>query len=289
MPNRNIIITADDYGMCAAVNEAIDECVALGTITSTNLMVNMPACAAAKTFRRRFPKVALGLHWTICQGVPVLPAKTVPSLVNATGEFHSAGEIRRRWARGLIEPDQLHAELTAQYHRFVDLVGAPDYWNTHQNTHVYPGMFPLFVRAGLQCRIRAMRSHRRVVVPRAESIHSFRIKHPLFFAKGLVISRYSRRAEQLGVWMPRGLIYPSGYDKALEIADILKNPRLAANERPVEFVVHPANQAHPELFGDVVASRLVEYKTLRDPQFLRELAASGVTLCSFAPITPNQE
>jgi predicted glycoside hydrolase/deacetylase ChbG (UPF0249 family) len=281
MINRNIIVTADDYGMCGAVNEAIEECVALGTITSTNVMVNMPAHEAAVSFRRRYPNVALGLHWTICQGSPVLPPDRVSSLVNGHGGFWSAREIRRRWPLGLIKAAHVQAELVAQYRRFVDLVGVPDYWNSHQNTHVYPGLFPLFVRTGLACGINAMRSHRRVLVTHQGNTGSFHCKHPVFFAKGIVINQYSRWAEHQGVWMPRGLVCASGYDKASQIAMILTNPCLPASQAPIEFVVHPSTREHPELFGDVVASRVIEYRTLKSESLRRELAGAGVRLCTF--------
>ena len=39
---KKLIITADDYGMSRAVNDAIDAGIAAGLITSTNVMVNMP-------------------------------------------------------------------------------------------------------------------------------------------------------------------------------------------------------------------------------------------------------
>ena len=39
---KKLIITADDYGMSRAVNDAIDAGIAAGLITSTNVMTNMP-------------------------------------------------------------------------------------------------------------------------------------------------------------------------------------------------------------------------------------------------------
>ena len=39
---KKLIITADDYGMSRAVNDAIDAGVDAGLITSTNAMTNMP-------------------------------------------------------------------------------------------------------------------------------------------------------------------------------------------------------------------------------------------------------
>src|SRR5262245_21309223 len=41
--HRKLIITADDYGMCEPVNQAIEECLAVGTVRATCVMTNMPA------------------------------------------------------------------------------------------------------------------------------------------------------------------------------------------------------------------------------------------------------
>ena len=53
---RKLIITADDYGMCQIVNDAIDDCIEAGLVTSTNVLVNMEKpSAAAKHIGVRMP------------------------------------------------------------------------------------------------------------------------------------------------------------------------------------------------------------------------------------------
>lgn len=274
---RDIIITADDYGMCASVNEAIDECISLGTITSTNVMVNMPARRDAITFRTRHPGVALGLHWTLCQGDPVLPAASVPSLVGADGRFHSSRDLRQRWRNGLVRAEELEAELRAQYRRFVELAGAPDYWNTHENTHVYPGLFDLFVDVAASLEIPRMRCHRRHVVAKRGGAAAHLALHPVFALKGAVIGWYSRRAERRGMWMPRALISSAGFDKYSEIEAILHGTRPSPG-RPLELVVHPATRPEPSVFGALVESRLAEYRTLRQRGLRQRLADAGIHL-----------
>lgn len=44
---QRIIVTADDYGMCSEIDKAIDDGVANGFITSTNVLVNLTLSAAA--------------------------------------------------------------------------------------------------------------------------------------------------------------------------------------------------------------------------------------------------
>ncbi len=283
---RNVIITADDYGMCPAVNAAIEECLDLGSITSANVMVNMPASTDAYVLRNRFPDASLGLHWTLCQGSPLsLPAQ-VPSLVKRDGTFHGSVEFRRRWMAGLIRPGDIRLEMLAQHRRFVELAGTPAYWNTHENTHVFPLLFSYFVSLGRSCGLSRMRSHCRIVVPQCGRSSAYLAAHPLFWLKGLIIQAYSRSAHRLGTWMPRGLIYAPGYNKAADIEAILTSPRLPSGTGPVEFVVHPANRAHPELFGSLVASRLTEYRTLTQPRLRERLVSAGLTLCGMDGVIP---
>ncbi len=284
MNARHVIITADDYGMCDSVNAAIDACIERRSVTSTNVMVNMPSRDAAGTFRRRFPRVPLGLHWTLSQGRPVLPPARVATLVDRGGSFHPAAEFRRRWTTGRLSATEITAELRAQHRAFVELAGPPDYWNTHENTHVFPGLFPLFVRTGLDCGIRAMRCHRRIVVPVRGSAAAHLIRHPVFLAKGLLIGLYSQWAERLSVWMPRGLICAPGFDRYTEIAQILASPALSEPTQPVEFVVHPSIAPEAQLFGALVETRVAEYRMLTDSGLERSLAQSGVTLCTYPQI-----
>ena len=53
---KELIITADDYGMCESVNAAIEACISAGTVLSTNVMTNMPCCESAIQLRQRFPE-----------------------------------------------------------------------------------------------------------------------------------------------------------------------------------------------------------------------------------------
>ena len=161
--NKQLIITGDDYGLCPAVNDAIEECLAAGTMRATCIMANMPSCAGAASLRQKFPRSALGVHWNLTQGTPVLEPARVPTLVDGAGQFY--GSLRRRWLTRKLDRDEVRAELLAQYERFRSLAGAADFWNTHQDVHVFPGLFQLFVEFGKALKIPAMRCHERFTLP----------------------------------------------------------------------------------------------------------------------------
>ena len=241
---RRLIITADDYGMCGSVNDAIEECLGAGTVRATCAMVNMPLFNATADLRQKFPSCSVGIHWTLTQGRPLLPSPQLPTLCRPDGEFHSVLEFRRRWMRGRIDGDEIRNELKAQCRHFSQVAGTPDFWNTHQNSHVLPRLFDLFVLVGQELGIPAMRSHRRLTVPYKISPLRHSLGHPLYWFKGQVIARWAAKAAAGGVLMPDGRVYTPGYDGAgiASLPEIIERIRMELGEKAVEVVVHPATR-----------------------------------------------
>lgn len=278
---KRIILTADDYGMCREVNAGIEECLAAGALCSTCVMTNMPLAGEAATLQKNFPNASIGLHWTISQGQPVCAAKDVPTLVDEHGRFWKPLEFKRRWNKGLIQHGELKAELVAQHSRFVSIAGRPAYWNTHQNTHVIPGVFAFFVDVGMELGIPAMRCHRRILVMLNHSKILFLARHPMFLLKSWVISSYSSRAERLGMKMPRGLIYSPMFDRTIDLVGMLASSQLPKTKEPMEIIFHPAMGVVPELFGGLTTKRVDEWRILRDFKLRERLAQVGVECANF--------
>ena len=283
---KQLIITGDDYGLCASVNEAIEECLAAGTMGATCVMTNMPACDQAATLRRKFPRSSIGLHWNISQGRPLLGAAAVPSLVDGTGQF--AGTLRRRWLTARVNRDEVRAELIAQYERFRALAGPADFWNTHQNVHVYPGLFQFFVALGTELGITAMRSHERFTLPARGSTTSFHARHPAYWLKGHIIRRWSSEARATGVRMPDGRLYLFGYQPGnYTLAVLLERVDWRNVGAAVELVIHPAKSVDTRLFGGLTDSRLREYETFRNPRLVNRVKQAGVRLVGFNALGSN--
>ena len=172
---KKLIITADDYGMSEGVNEAIDAGINAGLITSTNVMTNMPFYEEAKKLKD-IKSVSVGLHWVLACGRPVLPAEEIPTLVSPSGEFFPYPEFRKRLRNKQISFADIKKELIAQYTRYFELMGQPDYWNTHQNTHVDFGIYRLFVDTAAELGITKMRSHQRIYVKGSDDSQKMSLK-----------------------------------------------------------------------------------------------------------------
>src|SRR5688572_28379081 len=62
VPDRHLIVNADDFGFSPGVNRGIAEAHERGIVTSASLMVRWPAAAAAASYARARPELSVGLH-----------------------------------------------------------------------------------------------------------------------------------------------------------------------------------------------------------------------------------
>jgi len=117
-PHRRLIVNADDLGRTDGINSGIFDAHEKGIVTSATLMVMYPAAAEAAAALADHPDLGVGLHVQLSGGTPLLPAATVPSLVDAAGRFPAKPE-------GLegASADQIRVEVEAQFERFLELVG----------------------------------------------------------------------------------------------------------------------------------------------------------------------
>lgn len=279
---KQLIITADDYGMSRAVNDAIEAGMGAGIITSTNVMTNMPLYEEAKGLKAKFPNVSVGLHWTLSgAGKPVTPIEQVPSLVNEEGDFFTYPEFRKRYRKGLIKNEEILTELRNQFDRFYKLMGMPDYWNTHQNTHVDFKIYHLFVSLAAELGVSAMRSHQRIYVPASDPNEklplAWRIIEPF---KSRLIDCWQHGAHKKGIASPEGLIVTMREKDMNNIGFVFKNIKWGSH-RVAEFVIHPATCNDSPFFGRIVDQRITEYKLFSDIKTLKEIESCGIKLVNY--------
>ena len=279
---KQLIITADDYGMSRAVNDAIEAGMGAGIITSTNVMTNMPLYEEAKGLKAKFPNVSVGLHWTLSgAGKPVTPIEQVPSLVNEGGDFFTYPVFRKRYRKGLIKNEDILTELRNQFDRFYKLMGMPDYWNTHQNTHVDFKIYHLFVSLAAELGISAMRSHQRIYVPASDPNEklplAWRIIEPF---KSRLIDCWQHRAHKKGIASPEGLIVAMREKDMNNIDFVFKNIKWGSH-KVAEFVIHPATCNDSPFFGRIVDQRITEYKLFSDIKTHKEIESCGIKLVNY--------
>ncbi len=108
MSARRLIVNADDFGLAEGVNAGIVEAHVSGILTSTSLMVDRPAPAAAGAARlaREHPALSVGLHY-----------------VEDGPEIDDPGHAARTFA--------------TQLERFRELIGSdPTHVDSHHHVHL---------------------------------------------------------------------------------------------------------------------------------------------------------
>jgi predicted glycoside hydrolase/deacetylase ChbG (UPF0249 family) len=134
---KYLIVNADDFGASSGINRGILVTHRQGILTSTSLMVNMPAAAEAVLLSREVSDLGVGLH------------------VNFTNE--SEGPVV-----DIRDTDACRLELRRQFDQFVALMGRlPTHLDSHHHVHRRANLRPLFVDLAARYRL-PLREHSRV-------------------------------------------------------------------------------------------------------------------------------
>jgi chitin disaccharide deacetylase len=153
-----LIVTADDFGIHSAVNEAVTEANTAGILTAASLMVGAPAAADAIRRARELPRLRVGLHLVLADGFSVLPRTEIPDLVDEQGRFGDG-----MWLDGVryfALPSlrrQLEAEIRAQFAAFARTGLVLDHVNAHKHFHLHPTLLKMIVRIGREFGMNAVR------------------------------------------------------------------------------------------------------------------------------------
>jgi len=132
---RLLIINADDFGMCHAINEAIFRALKKGVLRSTSLMVPCPWALHAMHFLADHPEIPFGIHltvisdWVDYRWGPVTPREKVPSLIDKAGYFYNFEHMPEFLAQ--VRLDQLEMEFRTQ----IEVVLAAGLKPTHLDWH----------------------------------------------------------------------------------------------------------------------------------------------------------
>jgi hopanoid biosynthesis associated protein HpnK len=136
---RRVIVTADDFGLSAEVNEAVERAHRDGILTAASLMVGEAAAAEAVRIARRNPGLAVGLHLTLTQGRPVLPPERIPALVREDGRLRTdMARLGLTLAVSAAARAGLRAEVAAQIAAFAATGLRCDHVNAHRHFHLHP-------------------------------------------------------------------------------------------------------------------------------------------------------
>jgi chitin disaccharide deacetylase len=159
---RLLIINADDFGMCHAVNRAIMQTLQAGVVRSTSLMVPCAWALHAMRFLADHPEIPFAVHltaiseWRDYRWGPVTPREKVASLVDPAGYFCRFEQMPEFLAH--VRLDQLEMEFRAQIAVVLEAGLRPSHLDWHclrfnGRTDILELMFGLAREFGLALRV----------------------------------------------------------------------------------------------------------------------------------------
>ena len=170
---RELIVTADDFGLAIPVNDAIERAHREGILSSASLMVAAPETSDAVRRAHGLPKLRVGLHVVLVNGRPALPPERVPALVDSSGRFSS--NLFAAGVNYFFNPAarrQLQAEVRAQFEAFAR-TGLPlDHVNAQNHFHVHPTVLATILSVGREYGIRAVRIPHEPFAPSYRAVHT---------------------------------------------------------------------------------------------------------------------
>jgi hopanoid biosynthesis associated protein HpnK len=153
-----LIITADDFGLHEAVNEAVEQASRRGVLSAASLMMGAPATDDAIRRARSLPGLRVGLHIVLADGPATLAPELVPALADTTGHMDAGMFVKslRFFAQPTVRK-QLDAEIRAQFRAFASTGLKLDHVNVHKHFHLHPTVLGMLLRIGRDYGAPAMR------------------------------------------------------------------------------------------------------------------------------------
>lgn len=281
---RRLIVNADDLGLSRGITNGILLSHLKGIVSSASLMVNQPATEyAVRCLHDEVRTLDIGIHLNLCQGRPVLPPSSVPSLVRSDGHFLPPPEMARRLVRWQVAAKEIEAEFRAQIDCMLSYGLTPSHADSHHRFHIYPAAVLAFGRAIRSRGIFRVRSAKKKTWPE----QGFGSAHAGSFYRRVTVNAYNyvlQRALFQGLKAPDAgvALHPRFRGKLSE----LPNAWCFAFENmppgTYEIWCHPGfpekgfSQTDP-----LYAQREVELALLTDPRLSEKIKLTGIELVNF--------
>ncbi|HLI96533.1 MAG TPA: hopanoid biosynthesis-associated protein HpnK [Candidatus Baltobacteraceae bacterium] len=285
---RQLIVTADDFGLAREVNEAVERGHREGILSTASLMVAAPATADAVERARRLPTLRVGLHVVLVNGTPALPPERIPRVVNRSGNFES--DLFRAGVKYFFTPgvrNELEAEIRAQFERF-KATGLPlDHVNAQNHFHVHPTVLSLIVKLGRDYGMRAIRIPREPFWPSWRAMGTYgaaRFANAAFLLPWLSLMRLRLRLSGIATNDYVFGMNDTGHMTPQRVRKFLAH----LPEGTSELYVHPATSSWPQAFPpdyDFAG----EFAALVDPGVIELARRSDVRPITFSELAAHGE
>jgi len=266
-----LIVNADDLGSGSATDRGIFRAFYEGIVTSASLMATGPSCAEAAR-EAHAAGLPVGAHLNLSEGRPL--SGEVRGLTTSAGTFPGKAETRRRLAAGLVDANDLRAELAAQVGRLLETGLRLDHLDTHQHIFLFPEVATAALAVGDRFGIAAARlplpCEPKIPAPDALLEAELSLYRRLAPAAARLLAD-SHLATPDGLW---GMAFLNRLDET-SLAGILK----ALPAGTWELMTHPGGCDPSDPFAG--PERETEVAALTSPAVRSLIAELGIELATF--------
>ncbi len=133
---NNLIINADDYGLCQSVNEGIIDCYSNGLVSDFSFMINPDCFQQSVAFLKKQGIQSVGLHINLTLGKSLFSKNN--SITDARGNFYSAEVLFKKYITRKLKGEDIYFELKSQYDLLVSEGLEISHFDSHHNVHIIP-------------------------------------------------------------------------------------------------------------------------------------------------------
>lgn len=276
---RRVIFNADDYGLCAEVNIAVEELIEAGRLGGVSLLATGRMWESSTTFLLRHPQVSAGVHLNAVEGQPVSASPEIRWITNMDGQFVGLGGPLGLIARWIRHPLAVTRAVELEWRAQIEKLRAAGLRLTHADSHQHLHAFP----PAWHCAVKLCREY-----------HISSLRLPLE-KNSLPLRRGGALALSASLFVARQVATTNPYGKALRhndhflgfkragaygLKELIADLRLAS-PGVTEIALHPSTQdesPYPGLFGNR------ERLALLDASLPDQLAAMGIEITAWRKI-----
>ena len=270
---KNLIVTADDFGISKEVNDAVESAHMNGILTTTSLMVSEAFAHDAVKRTTIMPNLGVGLHLALSRARPASPPSAIPDLIDKNGLLRS--DLVGAGFRFFFLPHvrkQLEIEITAQFEAFAKTYLRLDHVNAHNHLHLHPTVLSLILKIGKQ---HGMKSVRLPIDPSTRGFGAACLKPWLVLMKS--------RLRKHGI-KHNDVLLGLGETGSLNTKTLISMID-GLSSQTAELMCHPATGPWADMDPHAKDSRHdLEFKALIDKETLNAIYKNSVMLCAYRDI-----
>lgn len=159
---KQVVVTADDFGIAEEINRGIIHAHLRGIVTSASLLTNAPATLNAIQLAKECPTLEIGIHLSLVEGISLRGRHGTTT--DELRYFNDSICLHRHWrpfvlryVTGRIKIAEIEEELRLQFESFLEHFDRIPFANATQHLHLLPGIQELVIKLCREYKVEALR------------------------------------------------------------------------------------------------------------------------------------